>query len=232
MTLPLSYSRLRARLLRLARLRRAGPYLAPCLPHWLGAAAGSPASRAVFPSLARRCGAAGPHLAPMLASPARRWAGRPASRAAVLPHWLGATAGTSAFSRHAFPLTSPLGDKISDSARAHSSPSLASQRSSLASRRAKVGGEGRTRTFEAARATDLQSAAFDRFATSPTVCLLGIRAFDALPCGPMFTRHWSWRRDLNPRPADYKSAALPTELRQPKIRQKLDFSTSCARRAQ
>jgi hypothetical protein len=32
---------------------------------------------------------------------------------------------------------------------------------------AKVGGEGRTRTFEAARATDLQSAAFDRFATSP-----------------------------------------------------------------
>ena len=39
--------------------------------------------------------------------------------------------------------------------------------------RAKVGGEGRTRTFEAARATDLQSAAFDRFATSPTcVCVL------------------------------------------------------------
>src|SRR5262245_42968525 len=25
---------------------------------------------------------------------------------------------------------------------------------------------------------------------------------------------WSWRRELNPRPADYKSAALPTELRQ------------------
>ena len=24
----------------------------------------------------------------------------------------------------------------------------------------------------------------------------------------------SWQRDLNPRPADYKSAALPTELRQ------------------
>src|SRR5215831_3313691 len=34
------------------------------------------------------------------------------------------------------------------------------------------GGEGRTRTFEAARATDLQSAAFDRFATSPTLCVL------------------------------------------------------------
>ena len=26
---------------------------------------------------------------------------------------------------------------------------------------------------------------------------------------------WSWRRDLNPQPADYKSAALPIELRQP-----------------
>ena len=25
---------------------------------------------------------------------------------------------------------------------------------------------------------------------------------------------WSWREDLNLRPADYKSAALPTELRQ------------------
>jgi hypothetical protein len=34
-----------------------------------------------------------------------------------------------------------------------------------------TGGEGRTRTFEAARATDLQSAAFDRFATSPAVCV-------------------------------------------------------------
>ena len=32
---------------------------------------------------------------------------------------------------------------------------------------AKAGGEGRIRTSEAARATDLQSAAFDRFATSP-----------------------------------------------------------------
>src|SRR5258707_128289 len=25
---------------------------------------------------------------------------------------------------------------------------------------------------------------------------------------------WSWRRELNPRPSDYKSDALPTELRQ------------------
>jgi hypothetical protein len=28
-------------------------------------------------------------------------------------------------------------------------------------------------------------------------------------------RVWSWRRDLNPRPSDYKSDALPAELRQP-----------------
>ena len=29
---------------------------------------------------------------------------------------------------------------------------------------------------------------------------------------------WSWRRDLNPRPSDYKSDALPAELRQPRAR--------------
>ena len=39
-------------------------------------------------------------------------------------------------------------------------------------------GEGRTRTFEATRATDLQSAAFDRSATSPVVCF-GVFDFDA-----------------------------------------------------
>ena len=27
---------------------------------------------------------------------------------------------------------------------------------------------------------------------------------------------WSWRRDSNPRPSDYKSDALPAELRQPR----------------
>ena len=77
-----------------------------------------------------------------------------------------------------------------------------------------VGGEGRTRTFEASRATDLQSAAFDRFATSPAVCCLECAAFGTYPRAESPER-WSWRRDLNPRPADYKSAALPTELRQP-----------------
>jgi hypothetical protein len=86
---------------------------------------------------------------------------------------------------------------------------------------AKAGGEGRTRTFEAARATDLQSAAFDRFATSPAVCVMETRA-----SGRSYVSRWSWRRDLNPRPADYKSAALPTELRQPD--QNANFSTSRA----
>lgn len=32
----------------------------------------------------------------------------------------------------------------------------------------------------------------------------------------MLIKKWSWRLDLNQRPADYKSAALPTELRQHK----------------
>ena len=63
--------------------------------------------------------------------------------------------------------------------------------------RAKDGGEGRTRTFEAARATDLQSAAFDRSATSPVVCL-GIFDFDAYLGGVVShasgTTRWSWRR--------------------------------------
>src|SRR5213075_109197 len=31
---------------------------------------------------------------------------------------------------------------------------------------------------------------------------------------PRSPTNWSWRRDLNPRPSDYKSDALPAELRQ------------------
>jgi hypothetical protein len=48
--------------------------------------------------------------------------------------------------------------------------------------------------FEPPKASpaDLQSAPFDRSGTSPA----------------------SWREDLNPQQADYKSAALPIELRQ------------------
>ena len=33
--------------------------------------------------------------------------------------------------------------------------------------------------------------------------------------GQKYGKNWSWREESNPRPADYKSAALPTELRQP-----------------
>ena len=44
--------------------------------------------------------------------------------------------------------------------------------------------------------TDLQSAPFGRSGTLP------------------YSIKWSWWTDSNPRPADYKSAALPTELHQ------------------
>ena len=46
---------------------------------------------------------------------------------------------------------------------------------------------------------DLQSAPFGHSGTYPY---------------SIVERTWSWRRDLNPQPADYKSAALPIELRQ------------------
>jgi hypothetical protein len=88
------------------------------------------------------------------------------------------------------------------------SPTWPAKPKLAAKQRAKVGGEGRTRTFEAARATDLQSAAFDRFATSPASCGFGKRAVSVVPATGEFRRR-SWRRDSNPRPADYKSAALP-----------------------
>ena len=47
---------------------------------------------------------------------------------------------------------------------------LASRSSRPIRARAKAGGEGRIRTSEATWATDLQSVAFDRSATSPTFC--------------------------------------------------------------
>ena len=45
-------------------------------------------------------------------------------------------------------------------------------------------------------AADLQSAPFNHSGTSP------------------FLTFWSWRKELNPQPTDYKSVALPIELRQ------------------
>ena len=55
-------------------------------------------------------------------------------------------------------------------------------------------------------AADLQSAPFGHSGTYPHFPYC--RA----------ARRWSWRWDLNPQPADYKSAALPIELRQPIVR--------------
>ena len=45
----------------------------------------------------------------------------------------------------------------------------------------------------------------------------------SVPFGHSGTPPWSWRWDLNPQPADYKSAALPIELRQPDESGKLYF---------
>jgi hypothetical protein len=40
------------------------------------------------------------------------------------------------------------------------------------------------------------------------------RGIKYLPKIAYVSMSWSWRWDLNPQPADYKSAALPIELRQ------------------
>src|SRR4029453_12763405 len=106
--------------------------------------------------------------------------------------------------------------------------------------RAKVGGEGRVRTSVARWAADLQSAAIDRSATSPLSrrsLICWSPCFRRVPEDPLRTMNsgagggrgslrWSWRRDLNPRPADYKSAALPDLA--PPARQRANYSTSRA----
>ena len=43
---------------------------------------------------------------------------------------------------------------------------------------------------------------------------LPIKSRSILPLNYLPKKKWSWRRDSNPWPADYESAALPTELRQ------------------
>ena len=53
--------------------------------------------------------------------------------------------------------------------------------SASAPRRAKAGGEGRIRTSEGAGPTDLQSAAFDRFATSPPMPAFPARSHVSAP---------------------------------------------------
>src|SRR5207244_11308738 len=70
-------------------------------------------------------------------------------------------------------------------------------------------------------AHDFPSRAFDRFATSPCSVATVARPRGRRPTRPRPPQGphpqglpdapggWSWRRELNPRPADYKSAALP-----------------------
>src|SRR5215475_12731324 len=60
-------------------------------------------------------------------------------------------------------------------------------------------GQGRIRTSVARKERQIYSLL-------PLTARPPVRAFS--------NEHRSWRRELNPRPADYKSAALPTELRQ------------------
>src|SRR6476661_9539563 len=47
-------------------------------------------------------------------------------------------------------------------------------------------------------------------------CLLCPKRVQLTRSGKSRFTIWSWRRDLNPRPSDYKSDALPAELRQRK----------------
>ena len=47
-----------------------------------------------------------------------------------------------------------------------------------------------------------------------TVCPLWPLGNSPIFCCSRLHRRWSWWTDSNPRPADYKSAALPTELHQ------------------
>ena|GEM_PF-2801068 len=110
--------------------------------------------------------------------------------------------------------------------------------------RTKNGAQGRIRTSVTLSVADLQSAAINHSATCAHSPLLPCKApaqpfstradtatgkylmLGGRPCrnanavlpnpSACMGRNWSWRRDLNPRPSDYKSDALPAELRQPK----------------
>ena len=84
-----------------------------------------------------------------------------------------------------------------------------------------MGGVG----FEPTKASpsDLQSDPFDRSGNPPLVCYspclpAGCRPLPPAPWRSDFPRPArSQRRDLNPQPVDYKSTALPIELRWPNI---------------
>ena len=67
--------------------------------------------------------------------------------------------------------------------------------------------------------TDLQSVPFGRSGISPFWLIANrqlpiVDRFLSLRFAIGDLPDWSWRRELNPQPADYKSAALPIELRQ------------------
>ena len=64
---------------------------------------------------------------------------------------------------------------------------------------------------------DLQSAPFDHSGTPPKIKPRILRERSTTVNRNNLIRHkkiWSWWTESNPRPADYKSAALPTELHQ------------------
>lgn len=62
--------------------------------------------------------------------------------------------------------------------------------------------------------TDLQSVPFDHSGTPPNSKNNGQPSSLKLDISPSDSKRWSWRWDLNPQPPDYKSGALPIELRQ------------------
>lgn len=84
------------------------------------------------------------------------------------------------------------------------------------------GAGGWIRTIEAC-ASDLQSDPFGHSGTpaenrrhfpAQTSNCQSIFSINSHSYVKKHTPNWSWREESNPRPADYKSAALPTELRQ------------------
>ena len=88
-----------------------------------------------------------------------------------------------------------------------------------------VEGEG----FEPSKAepTDLQSVPFDRSGTPPFSDIENNIHYNILITHCKVFSRWSWRWDLNPQPADYKSAALPIELRQHRWRFITHRRTKC-----
>ncbi len=96
-------------------------------------------------------------------------------------------------------------------------------------------GEGRIRTFEGNRRQiySLFPLATREPPRPPTVDSSIVQTPSDFPPGSLradagskpaaaHRTTWSWRRDSNPRPADYKSAALPPELRQQSLPSTLD----------